>query len=96
MQVAISVLRVLLFVTRPRTYALGNIPNSVTYRNVEQYPNANHIPGVLILEIDAPIYFANAGYLRERYTTISNFAIISQFLCFFSYSLHQYFYLCKN
>lgn len=37
------------------------------YRNVDQYPNASSIPGILILEIDAPIYFANANYLRERY-----------------------------
>ncbi|KAF7818350.1 sulfate transporter 3.1-like [Senna tora] len=66
--VLISVLRVLLYIARPRTFVLGNIPNSVVYRNVEQYPNANHIPGILILEIDAPIYFANASYLRERIT----------------------------
>ncbi|RDX84891.1 Sulfate transporter 3.1 [Mucuna pruriens] len=66
--VAMSVLRILLFVARPRTFVLGNIPNSVIYRNVEQYPNAKHVPGILILEIDAPIYFANASYLRERIT----------------------------
>ncbi|KAK7345848.1 hypothetical protein VNO77_16460 [Canavalia gladiata] len=66
--VAISILRILLFVARPRTFVLGNIPNSVIYRNMEQYPNANHVPGILILEIDAPIYFANASYLRERIT----------------------------
>ncbi|XP_057742554.1 sulfate transporter 3.1-like [Arachis stenosperma] len=66
--VALSVLRVLLFVTRPKTFVLGNIPNSGIYRNVEQYQNANHVPGILILEIDAPIYFANANYLRERIT----------------------------
>ncbi|XP_061375314.1 sulfate transporter 3.1-like [Gastrolobium bilobum] len=66
--VAISVLRVLLFVARPRTHVLGNIPNSVIYRNVEQYPNAKHVSGILILQIDAPIYFANASYLRERIT----------------------------
>jgi len=65
-QVAVSLLRVLLFIARPRTFLLGNIPNSAVYRNVEQYPNANHVPGILILEIDAPIYFANASYLRER------------------------------
>ncbi|KAJ9188093.1 hypothetical protein P3X46_003486 [Hevea brasiliensis] len=64
--VAISLLRVLLFVARPRTFILGNIPNSIIYRNVEQYPNASTVPGVLILEIDAPIYFANSSYLRER------------------------------
>ncbi|GLU07587.1 hypothetical protein SLE2022_245410 [Rubroshorea leprosula] len=64
--VVISLLRVLLFVARPRTFVLGNMPNSMIYRNVDQYPNANSIPGIIILEIDAPIYFANASYLRER------------------------------
>jgi sulfate transporter 3 len=24
------------------------------------------VPGVLVLRVDAPIYFANAGYLRDR------------------------------
>jgi len=66
MQVAISLLRLLLFVARPKTFILGNIPNSMIYRNVEQYLNTSSVPGVLILEIDAPIYFANSGYLRER------------------------------
>ncbi|KAK8654260.1 hypothetical protein V6N13_128231 [Hibiscus sabdariffa] len=66
--VAISVLRLLLFVARPRTFLLGNLPNSTVYRNVEQYPDANNVHGVLILKIDAPIYFANSSYLRERIT----------------------------
>lgn len=73
MQVAISVLRLLLFVARPRTSVLGNIPNSEVYRNVEHYPNAVHVPGILILEIDAPIYFANASYLRERCLSCATF-----------------------
>ncbi|CAL8128128.1 unnamed protein product [Prunus armeniaca] len=63
--VAISVIRVLLFVARPRTFVRGNHPNSMVYRNVEQYPNACNVPGILILEIDAPIYFANTNYLRQ-------------------------------
>lgn len=66
MQISISLLRVLLFVARPRTLVMGNIPDSMIYRNVEQYPNASNVPGILILEIDAPIYFTNASYLRER------------------------------
>ena len=37
------------------------------FRSIEQYPVANNIPGVLILQIDAPVNFANANYLRERY-----------------------------
>ncbi|XP_031745223.1 sulfate transporter 3.1 isoform X2 [Cucumis sativus] len=64
--VVISLLRLLLFVARPRTLVLGNLPNSTLYRNIEQYPNAGNVPGILILEIDAPIYFANSSYLRER------------------------------
>ncbi|KAL3725638.1 hypothetical protein ACJRO7_030639 [Eucalyptus globulus] len=64
--VAISLLRVLLFVARPKTFVLGRIPNCNAYRNIEQYPTAKNVPGILILEIDAPIYFANASYLRER------------------------------
>ncbi|KAJ8493107.1 hypothetical protein OPV22_014828 [Ensete ventricosum] len=64
--VAISILRVLLFVARPRTTVLGNIPNSSIYRRMDQYSEAQSVPGVLILRVDAPIYFANASYLRER------------------------------
>ncbi|XP_058770912.1 sulfate transporter 3.1-like [Vicia villosa] len=64
--IVISVLRLLLFIARPRTSVLGNIPNSAIYRNIEHYSNANRVPGILILKIDAPIYFANASYLRER------------------------------
>ncbi|KAK4407169.1 Sulfate transporter 3.1 [Sesamum angolense] len=66
MAIGLSVLRVLLFVARPRTLVLGNIPDSKVYRSVDQYQNANNVPGILILEIDAPIYFANTNYLRER------------------------------
>ncbi|KAK9984256.1 hypothetical protein SO802_033781 [Lithocarpus litseifolius] len=65
MNIALSLLRVLLFIARPRTVVLGNIPNSMIYKNVEQYPNTNNVPGILMLEIDAPIYFASSSYLRE-------------------------------
>lgn len=76
MQVAISLLRLLLFVARPKTFVLGNLPNSMAYRNTEQYQNATSVPGILILSIDAPIYFANAGYLRERYVCVSMYIYI--------------------
>ncbi|KAK4357410.1 hypothetical protein RND71_023020 [Anisodus tanguticus] len=66
--VALSLLRVLLFVARPRTLVLGNIPDSKIYRNIEQYPNTDTVEGVLILDLGAPIYFTNSSYLRERIT----------------------------
>nr|XP_011463580.1 PREDICTED: sulfate transporter 3.1-like [Fragaria vesca subsp. vesca] len=64
--VVISLLRLILFITRPRTLNLGNLPETSIYRSVDQYPAANNVPGILILQIDSPIYFANANYLRER------------------------------
>ncbi|KAL3849893.1 hypothetical protein ACJIZ3_011775 [Penstemon smallii] len=64
--IGLSIMRVLLFVARPRTVVLGNIPDTKVYRNVDHYTNTNNVPGVLILEIEAPIYFANSSYLRER------------------------------
>lgn len=64
--VAVSLLRVLLFVARPRTTVLGNIPGTMVYRRMDQYAAAQTVPGVLVLRVDAPVYFANASYLRER------------------------------
>lgn len=64
--VGISILRVLLFVARPRTTVLGNIPNTMIYRRMDQYTAAQRVPGVLVLRVDSPIYFTNASYLRER------------------------------
>lgn len=64
--VIISLLRLILFIARPRTLNLGNLPNSSIYRSIDQYPAANNVPGILILQIDSPIYFANTNYLRER------------------------------
>ncbi|MBA0628927.1 hypothetical protein Godav_023557 [Gossypium davidsonii] len=64
--IIVSLLRIILFVARPRTMVLGNIPNSGIYRSMDQYQIANSVPGILILQIDAPVFFANASYLRER------------------------------
>ncbi|KAL8491408.1 hypothetical protein ACS0TY_023151 [Phlomoides rotata] len=47
--VLISFAKLLLQVTRPRTAILGQIPRTNVYRNILQYPEANKVPGVLIL-----------------------------------------------
>lgn len=64
--VGISIFKVLLQITRPKTVMLGNIPGTDIYRNLHQYKDAVRIPGFLILSIEAPINFANATYLKER------------------------------
>nr|CAD55697.1 sulphate transporter [Triticum aestivum] len=64
--VAISLGKILLQVTRPRTALLGNLPRTTIYRNVEQYPEATKVPGVMIVRVDSAIYFTNSNYVKER------------------------------
>ncbi|KAL8120729.1 hypothetical protein AgCh_017782 [Apium graveolens] len=64
--VGISVLKVLLQITRPKIVMFGNIPGSDIFRNIHQYKEAVKIPGFLILSIEAPINFANITYLNDR------------------------------
>uniref|UniRef100_A0A7C9AJQ4 STAS domain-containing protein n=1 Tax=Opuntia streptacantha TaxID=393608 RepID=A0A7C9AJQ4_OPUST len=64
--VVISFAKILLQVTRPRTALLGNLPGSTIYRNVQQYPEANKVPGILIVRVDSAIYFSNSNYVKER------------------------------
>ncbi|GJN17857.1 hypothetical protein PR202_gb04960 [Eleusine coracana subsp. coracana] len=64
--VGLSVVRALLHVARPITCKLGSIAGSDIFRDVRHYPHARNIPGVLVLQLGSPIYFVNAGYLRER------------------------------
>ncbi|XP_065857677.1 probable sulfate transporter 3.3 isoform X2 [Euphorbia lathyris] len=64
--VGISVFKILLQVTRPKTVILGNIPGTDIFRNLHHYKETMMVPGFLILSIEAPINFANTTYLKER------------------------------
>jgi sulfate transporter 3 len=66
LQVGLSVLRALLYVARPATCKLGSISGTEIFRDTKQYPHAKSIPNILVLQLGSPIYFVNAGYLRER------------------------------
>lgn len=60
-------MRALLYMARPATCKLGKIPDSAFYRDVEQYPGAMKAPGIIVLQLGSPVYYANANYIRERY-----------------------------
>ncbi|KAG4945387.1 high affinity sulfate transporter 2-like [Glycine soja] len=64
--VAISFAKILLQVTRPRTAVLGRLPGTTIYRNIQQYPKATQINGILIIRVDSAIYFSNSNYIKER------------------------------
>lgn len=64
--VGISIFKIILQITRPKTVMLGNIAGTDIYRNLHHYKDAMSVKGFLILSIEAPINFANTTYLNER------------------------------
>jgi len=58
----------ILFIWRsahPHTAELGYIEKEKVFRNVKRFPEARIFPGVLILRVDASLYFANTGFLED-------------------------------
>nr|GME17731.1 probable sulfate transporter 3.5 [Ipomoea batatas] len=66
LSIALALVRALLHVARPPSCKLGSMVESGIYCDVEQYPGGTGFPGILILQLGSPIYFANANYIRER------------------------------
>ncbi|WP_280770232.1 SulP family inorganic anion transporter [Salipaludibacillus daqingensis] len=63
------VFSILVFVYRsakPHMAELGYINKTKTFRNVSRYPEAETRDDVLMVRIDASIYFANISYIEER------------------------------
>ncbi|CAI0411456.1 unnamed protein product [Linum tenue] len=50
----------------PHIAVLGRLPGTTVYRNVQQYPEAYTYHGIVVVRIDAPIYFANTSYIKDR------------------------------
>lgn len=69
--VALSMFKILVQVTRPQLTVLGEVPGVSVYSSVNQYKYAKENPGILVLRVDAPIYFTNANYLREKTLTLA-------------------------
>jgi sulfate transporter 4 len=64
--VAISLLLVIFESAYPHTSVLGRLPGTHQYRNIKQYPRAERYDGIVMVRIDAPIYFANCQNVREK------------------------------
>ncbi len=52
--------------TRPHTAELGRLPGTNVFRNFKHFPEAEAVPGVLILRMDASFYFANVAFFKDR------------------------------
>lgn len=63
--VGASVFLFLVQTTRPHFALLGRIPSSDTYLNVTRHPHVRTFPGIVVLRIDAQLYFGNVSFLKE-------------------------------
>jgi MFS superfamily sulfate permease-like transporter len=62
-----SVLLVLYKSSRPHLASLGRIPGIPgAYSDLKRHPENIAVPGILILRLDAPMYYANAQTVREH------------------------------
>ncbi|MEU8007261.1 sulfate permease [Catellatospora sp. NPDC049111] len=64
--VALSVAEMLARVARPHDAVLGIVPGVAGMHDVEDYPQARTVPGLMIYRYDSPLFFANAQDLRRR------------------------------
>ncbi len=51
---------------RPHSAILGRADGVKGYHDIERYPHARQIPGLVLFRWDAPLFFANAEFFRER------------------------------
>ncbi len=64
--IALSLLEMAQRLARPHEGVLGRVPGLAGMHDVDDYPEATTLPGLVIYRYDAPLFFANAGDLRRR------------------------------
>ncbi|WP_230689238.1 SulP family inorganic anion transporter [Catellatospora paridis] len=64
--VALSVAEMLARVARPHDAVLGIVPGVAGMHDIDDYPQARTVPGLMIYRYDSPLFFANAQDLRRR------------------------------
>jgi sulfate transporter 4 len=64
--VGVSLLIVIYESAYPHTSVLGRLPGTNVYRNIKQYPEAELYDGIVLVRVDAPLYFANASNVRDK------------------------------
>ena len=64
--VVLSVAELLTRVARPHDAILGRVPGLAGMHDVDDYPQADTIKGLLIYRYDSPLFFANAQDFKRR------------------------------
>ncbi|OBB97782.1 SulP family inorganic anion transporter [Mycolicibacterium peregrinum] len=64
--IALSLMDALRRIARPHDSILGYVPGIAGMHDVDDYPEAVSVPGLVVYRYDAPLFFANAEDFRER------------------------------
>ena len=64
--IALSMLEMIQRLARPHEAVLGRVPGLAGMHDVDDYPDAQCLPGLVVYRYDAPLFFANIGDLRRR------------------------------
>jgi sulfate transporter 4 len=63
--VGVSLILVIYKTAFPRITSLGKLPQTNIYRNIQMYPEAEEPHGMILVRIDAPIFFANIEGIKD-------------------------------
>jgi len=64
--IALSVVELLTRVARPHAAVLGQAEGVAGWHDIDDYPTATQIPGLLVFRYDSPLFFANAEDFSRR------------------------------
>ncbi len=70
--IVLSLVMVLHASSRPYTALMGRLPGTDTFRNVERFHDAITQPGIVILRVDASLFFANSAYVKTRIKEVTS------------------------
>ena len=57
---------ILFRLARPHEGVLGRVPGLAGMHDVDDYPDAQTLPGLVVYRYDAPLFFVNVGDMRRR------------------------------
>jgi high affinity sulfate transporter 1 len=66
--VALSIVDLVRRVARPHDGILGYVPGLAGMHDIDDYPNARLVPGLVVYRYDSPLFFANAEDFKRRAT----------------------------
>jgi SulP family sulfate permease len=64
--IGLSLAEILYRLARPHEGVLGRVPGLAGMHDVDDYPDARTLPGLVVYRYDAPLFFANIGDMRRR------------------------------